>query len=159
MNDILPKPFTKEGLLGMLEVFFFFFPVKTLTLAADFSGVNQKHLDHLKQFNKLADGPRSLGYSEGQIQEALNSTAASAVTLINGQQQHVAQEPGPSSTCPSGTPGAFQPVGGLPHPDYFHVMQSMNAGDPGGGSMNVKREHEEMDSDQTAHVKRGRRST
>ena len=62
MNDILPKPFTKEGLLGMLE----------------------KHLVHLKVMQQMAEIPRALGFSDNQIQDAL---AVSAVgdegTVIN----------------------------------------------------------------------------
>ncbi|KAK4058571.1 kinase-regulated stress-responsive transcription factor skn7 [Microbotryomycetes sp. JL221] len=49
MNDILPKPFTKEGLLGMLE----------------------KHLIHLKVMQQMAEIPRALGFTDNQIQDAL----------------------------------------------------------------------------------------
>lgn len=52
MNDILPKPFTKEGLLDMLE----------------------KHLAPLKVMAQVAEIPRALGFSEGQISDALQGS-------------------------------------------------------------------------------------
>ncbi|GAA97713.1 uncharacterized protein L969DRAFT_97471 [Mixia osmundae IAM 14324] len=55
MNDILPKPFTKEGLLGMLE----------------------KHLIHLKQMQQLADIPRGISVGEAQIPNGLVSLTGS----------------------------------------------------------------------------------
>ncbi|KAL8276848.1 hypothetical protein RQP46_010779 [Phenoliferia psychrophenolica] len=55
MNDILPKPFTKEGLLGMLE----------------------KHLIHLKVMQQMAEIPRALGFSTDQIQDALGASVVS----------------------------------------------------------------------------------
>jgi len=58
MNDILPKPFTKEGLLSMLE----------------------KHLTHLKTIQQLSKVvPRSVGIpplSDSQFDQALMVTAA-----------------------------------------------------------------------------------
>ncbi|KAL5529526.1 hypothetical protein ACEPAG_5511 [Sanghuangporus baumii] len=57
MNDILPKPFTKEGLLSMLE----------------------KHLTHLKTIQQLSKVPRSVGIpplSDGQFEQALTVSAA-----------------------------------------------------------------------------------
>lgn len=57
MNDILPKPFTKEGLLSMLE----------------------KHLTHLKTIQQLSKVPRSVGIpplSDRQFDQALMVTAA-----------------------------------------------------------------------------------
>ncbi|GAA5911709.1 hypothetical protein JCM6882_006948 [Rhodosporidiobolus microsporus] len=49
MNDILPKPFTKENLHDILN----------------------KHLEHLKLFQQMAEIPRALGFTNNQIQEAL----------------------------------------------------------------------------------------
>lgn len=49
MNDILPKPFTKEGLLDMLE----------------------KHLIQFKVVQQMAEIPRALGFTADQIQDAL----------------------------------------------------------------------------------------
>jgi len=57
MNDILPKPFTKEGLLSMLE----------------------KHLTHLKTIQQLSKLPRSVGIpplSDSQFDQALMVSAA-----------------------------------------------------------------------------------
>lgn len=62
MNDILPKPFTKEGLLNMLE----------------------KHLIHLKTVQKMDEIPKALGLpplSEDQVQSVLNATAANAANM------------------------------------------------------------------------------
>ncbi|KAJ3799624.1 HSF-type DNA-binding-domain-containing protein [Lentinula aff. detonsa] len=57
MNDILPKPFTKQGLLDMLE----------------------KHLMHLKVIQQMSRVPRSLGIpplSDSGFEEAITSQAA-----------------------------------------------------------------------------------
>jgi osomolarity two-component system response regulator SKN7 len=65
MNDILPKPFTKEGLLNMLE----------------------KHLIHLKTVQKMDEIPKSFGLpplSDDALQSVLSATAASAAHLQNG---------------------------------------------------------------------------
>ncbi|KAF9220104.1 hypothetical protein BS17DRAFT_715565 [Gyrodon lividus] len=59
MNDILPKPFTKEGLLDMLE----------------------KHLMHLKVIQQMSKVPRSVGVpplSDSAFNEALAVGAASS---------------------------------------------------------------------------------
>ena len=60
MNDILPKPFTKEGLLGMVE----------------------KHLIHLKTMQQLSEIPRALGLpplNDQALSEALQSNAQAAI--------------------------------------------------------------------------------
>ncbi|TIB76760.1 response regulator [Wallemia mellicola] len=60
MNDILPKPFTKEGLFGMVE----------------------KHLLHLKTMQQLCEVPRALGLpplKDQSISEALQSTAQAVI--------------------------------------------------------------------------------
>jgi len=60
MNDILPKPFTKEGLLDMLE----------------------RHLNHLKLIQQMSSVPRSVGIpplADSGFEEAL-TVQASAVT-------------------------------------------------------------------------------
>ncbi|KDE02703.1 hypothetical protein MVLG_06765 [Microbotryum lychnidis-dioicae p1A1 Lamole] len=61
MNDILPKPFTKEGLLGMLE----------------------KHLIHLKVMQQMAEIPRALGFTDNQIQDALAGAVSDEGTINN----------------------------------------------------------------------------
>ncbi|KDQ61269.1 hypothetical protein JAAARDRAFT_55946 [Jaapia argillacea MUCL 33604] len=65
MNDILPKPFSKEGLLDMLE----------------------KHLTHLKVIQQMARVPRSIGIpplSDSSFDQALAIQAANA-NLLPGQ--------------------------------------------------------------------------
>ncbi|PWN30049.1 hypothetical protein BDZ90DRAFT_235288, partial [Jaminaea rosea] len=62
MNDVLPKPFTKEGLLNMLE----------------------KHLIHLKTVQKMDQIPKQLGLppvSKETLEGVLQATAASAAAL------------------------------------------------------------------------------
>lgn len=62
MNDVLPKPFTKEGLLNMLE----------------------KHLIHLKTVQKMDEIPKALGLppvSDEQLKNVLTATAHSATSL------------------------------------------------------------------------------
>lgn len=62
MNDVLPKPFTKEGLLNMLE----------------------KHLIHLKTVQKMDEIPKALGLppiSDDMMQSVLSATAASAASI------------------------------------------------------------------------------
>jgi osomolarity two-component system response regulator SKN7 len=64
MNDVLPKPFTKDGLLNMLE----------------------KHLIHLKTVQKMDEIPKSLGLppiSEDMMQSVLSATAASAASMAS----------------------------------------------------------------------------
>ena len=65
MNDVLPKPFTKDGLLNMLE----------------------KHLIHLKTVQKMDEIPKSLGLppvSDDMMQSVLSATAASAASMGGG---------------------------------------------------------------------------
>ncbi|PWN31615.1 uncharacterized protein FA14DRAFT_150967 [Meira miltonrushii] len=64
MNDVLPKPFTKEGLLNMLE----------------------KHLIHLKTVQKMDEIPKALGLppiSGDVMQNVLAATAASAQSMAS----------------------------------------------------------------------------
>ncbi|KAF5374070.1 hypothetical protein D9757_010739 [Collybiopsis confluens] len=75
MNDILPKPFTKQGLLDMLE----------------------KHLMHLKVIQQMSRIPRSLGIpplSDSGFEQAITSQAA-LLTRQNVQQGE--DRPGSSS--------------------------------------------------------------
>lgn len=76
MNDILPKPFTKEGLLDMLE----------------------KHLMHLKVIQQMSKVPRSLGVpplSDPSFSEAL------AVGASQLQRHASSSNPGSSSNSSS----------------------------------------------------------
>lgn len=64
MNDVLPKPFTKEGLLNMLE----------------------KHLIHLRTVQKMDEIPKALGLppiSGDVMQNVLAATAASAQSMAS----------------------------------------------------------------------------
>jgi len=70
MNDILPKPFTKEGLLDMLE----------------------KHLMHLKVMQQMTVVPRSVGVpplSDANFEQVLR-TNATMVERQQIQQRHAA---------------------------------------------------------------------
>ncbi|KDR69209.1 hypothetical protein GALMADRAFT_924624 [Galerina marginata CBS 339.88] len=65
MNDILPKPFTKEGLLDMLE----------------------KHLMHLKLFQQMSKVPRSVGVpplSDTNFEQALTTSANNLLAFQQG---------------------------------------------------------------------------
>ncbi|KAF8886867.1 hypothetical protein CPB84DRAFT_1712291 [Gymnopilus junonius] len=79
MNDILPKPFTKEGLLEMLE----------------------KHLMHLKVIQQMAKIPRSVGVpplSDANFEQAL---AMSANNFMQFQQGSSLLSPRPVSGATS----------------------------------------------------------
>ncbi|KAJ3508570.1 hypothetical protein NLJ89_g5681 [Agrocybe chaxingu] len=78
MNDILPKPFTKEGLLDMLE----------------------KHLMHLKVIQQLSKVPRSIGVpplSDANFEQAL-TTSANAYMQQQGQSSNLIEGPSGSSS-------------------------------------------------------------
>lgn len=65
MTDVLPKPFTKEGLLNMLE----------------------KHLIHLKTVTQMEQIPRQMGLGnlpEGALQNMISSAAGLAPGLVAG---------------------------------------------------------------------------
>ncbi|KAK0549191.1 kinase-regulated stress-responsive transcription factor skn7 [Tilletia horrida] len=65
MTDVLPKPFTKEGLLNMLE----------------------KHLIHLKTVTQMEQIPRQMGLGslpEGALQSMISNAASLAPGLVAG---------------------------------------------------------------------------
>jgi osomolarity two-component system response regulator SKN7 len=71
MNDILPKPFTKEGLLDMLE----------------------KHLMHLKVMQQMTVVPRSVGVpplSDANFEQVLMTNATTMVEQQQQMQRHSA---------------------------------------------------------------------
>ena len=73
MNDILPKPFTKDGLFDMLEVRCCSRRVRPLLTRS------QKHLMHLKVIQTMARVPRSVGIpplSDSSFDQALQVSAA-----------------------------------------------------------------------------------
>jgi len=81
MNDILPKPFTKEGLLEMLE----------------------KHLMHLKVIQQMSKVPRSVGVpplSDPNFEQALTMSANNFMQLQQGS----------SSSLPRPVVGAITPL-------------------------------------------------
>lgn len=74
MNDILPKPFTKEGVLGMLEVRWSLLFASVCKFAEVAVACTQKHLLHFKQMQQLTEIPRALGIPDDAIESALVST-------------------------------------------------------------------------------------
>lgn len=126
MNDILPKPFTKEGLLGMLEVcssyraFSLAGPILIVVLCG------QKHLMHLKVIQQLARPrvPRSVGIpplSDPSFEQAM----ASAV-------QPIANNGGmPSSSNNGDDDGKINIFAGMGLSDdqYNMILQSYVGGD------------------------------
>ena len=66
MNDILPKPFTKEGLLEMLEVCVH---LPLLLFTRPLTERVQKHLMHLKAIQQMGKFPRSIGAPDTTIEE------------------------------------------------------------------------------------------
>lgn len=62
MTDVLPKPFTKQNLRGMLD----------------------RHLPHLKLIQQLAEVPRALGFSTDEVRDAV---AQSVFTATSNEDQ------------------------------------------------------------------------
>jgi len=94
MNDILPKPFTRAGLMGILE----------------------KHLMHLKQIRRMTTRiPRSLGESDNSLSSALTLpvstpsspvSAASALPPTTGAGQNPGDRGGPNGINGPGSGGS-----------------------------------------------------
>ncbi|GAA5992468.1 hypothetical protein JCM10908_000831 [Rhodotorula pacifica] len=109
MNDVLPKPFTKENLLSMLE----------------------KHLVHLKLMQQMAEIPRALGFTDHQIQDAL----AQAVVISDedgsgsesGQGQQVNGTSSSASATNNNSSGVLNPFSsfGLSDQDYVGMLQGI----------------------------------
>lgn len=106
---MLPKPFTKENLLNMLDVRQQWVPdrrakgsvlswIDVLIVCIWPHPDAQKHLDHLKLMQQMAEIPRALGFTDHQIQDAL----AQAVVISD--------EDGSGSE--SGQGGSGQPMNG-----------------------------------------------
>ncbi len=116
MNDVLPKPFTKQGLLNMLEVsqepggFLVYIPCCAI------SGSHltpQKHLIHLKTVQQLDEIPNSLGLptaDRAALQKALAETAAALTS--NDPMQGNAEGSGSGSSDP--TKASTQPRFSIP---------------------------------------------
>ncbi|KAJ7591602.1 HSF-type DNA-binding-domain-containing protein [Mycena floridula] len=114
MNDILPKPFSKQGLLDMLE----------------------KHLMHLKVIRQLSRIPRSVGIpplSDPSFEDAINSQAS----LLNNNNSGLTLSPGPSSAIVgisspmSYDDGRINPLAGMGLSDdqYNIILQNMVSGE------------------------------
>ncbi|GAA6011535.1 hypothetical protein JCM11491_004680 [Sporobolomyces phaffii] len=65
MTDVLPKPFTKQNLRGMLD----------------------RHLPHLKLIQQLAEVPRALGFSTDEVRDAVAQSVFTATTTGEDQSQ------------------------------------------------------------------------
>jgi len=107
MNDILPKPFTKEGLLDMLE----------------------KHLMHLKVIQQMSRIPRSVGVpplSDANFEQAL-TTNANCLMVQQGQTPSASSSSLQSSSNPSASL-----VANAPSPFNF----SFGFNDPDDGRIN-----------------------
>ena len=82
MNDILPKPFTKDGLLDMLEVRLR--PRSVCAPPLTRPARAQKHLMHLKVIQTMSRVPRSVGIpplSDPSFDQALAQASAMNVPL------------------------------------------------------------------------------
>lgn len=89
MNDVLPKPFTKDGLLNMLE----------------------KHLIHLKTVQKMDEIPKALGLppiSDDMMQNVLSATAASAASIGSSSTSLSQGEVNPMAAMMGNGPQAFR---------------------------------------------------
>ncbi|KAG2135188.1 HSF-type DNA-binding-domain-containing protein [Suillus bovinus] len=84
MNDILPKPFTKEGLLDMLE----------------------KHLMHLKVIQQMSKIPRSLG-----VPPLSDPSFSEALAVGASQLQRHASSSNPSSSSNSSSSSSVHAMG------------------------------------------------
>jgi osomolarity two-component system response regulator SKN7 len=83
MNDILPKPFTQDGLLDMLEVYI----VCSSYRRPNFFHFSQKHLMHLKVIQQMAQIPRSVGIpplSDSAFEQALAVGASNNSLMAAG---------------------------------------------------------------------------
>lgn len=120
MNDVLPKPFTKEGLLHMLE----------------------KHLAHLKQPAHGMDmvPPPSAGLHPGSGRTSMKEEESPAKSPATGSTWNSpAQVPGVSPVASTGGDeyGAPHQQMGQPHPGMYAVQNPMQQVNPmtGGGQM------------------------
>ncbi|KAJ4490455.1 response regulator receiver protein [Lentinula aciculospora] len=113
MNDILPKPFTKQGLLDMLE----------------------KHLMHLKVIQQMSRVPRSLGIpplSDSSFEEAITSQAA----LLNMQSSSYSFNP---MRTDDDDMGRLNPLAGMGLSDeqYNAILTGIVNGETFSGSMDM----------------------
>jgi osomolarity two-component system response regulator SKN7 len=117
MNDVLPKPFTKEGLLHMLE----------------------KHLAHLKQ---PAHGlemvpPPSAGLHPGSVRSSMKEEESPAKSPATGSTWNSpSQVPGVSPVPSTATDAEYAQLH-QPHPGMYAVQTPMQQVNPmtGGGQL------------------------
>ena len=117
MNDILPKPFTQDGLLEMLEVFIH---PHSVIRTSDWSRCHQKHLMHLKVIQQMAQIPRSVGIpplSDSAFEQALAVGASNNSLMAAGGSDE--------------TDGRINPLAGMGLTDeqYTMILQNMVNGE------------------------------
>ena len=126
MNDILPKPFTKQGLLDMLEVRFFFFVETRIPISLT---VAQKHLMHLKVIQQMSKFPR--GIDDGSLADPLASPTGT--TAGTGSSVQLVSLNGPTMvpTTSVDDDGRINPLAGLGLTDeqYATILQNMVSGE------------------------------
>ncbi|GAA5903994.1 uncharacterized protein JCM6883_002049 [Sporobolomyces salmoneus] len=76
MTDVLPKPFTKQNLRGMLD----------------------RHLPHLKLIQQLAEVPRALGFSTDEVRDAVAQSVFTATSSEDQSQPNPFQSMGISDS-------------------------------------------------------------
>jgi len=129
MNDILPKPFTKEGLFDMLDVCIFFSLIAEPSLIgvclflSDF--VEQKHLMHLKAIQQQqlnSKVPRSIG-----IPPMSDPSFENAMTIQAQASADLSQQLGMSID----DDGKINPFAGMGLTDeqYNHILQRIVSGE------------------------------
>ncbi|KIJ44352.1 hypothetical protein M422DRAFT_252354 [Sphaerobolus stellatus SS14] len=106
MNDILPKPFTKEGLLDMLE----------------------KHLMHLKVIQEMAKVPRSLNDTSYDAMVEPSSSNPDAAAAASSSSSSILAPGSPIPLPPMSSDDArINPLAGLGLSDeqYVSILQNM----------------------------------
>lgn len=157
---MLPKPFTKENLLSMLEV-------RPGPLAIDRSrkkilpdqlftrkcSAAQKHLDHLKLMQQMAEIPRALGFTDHQIQDALAQAVVISDEDGSGSESgHGGGGGQPMNGSNGGGSGVLNPFSsfGLSDQDYVGMLQGIAMEKEG------KRELEVVRGDGTVRFQEGK---
>ncbi|KAL0571130.1 kinase-regulated stress-responsive transcription factor skn7 [Marasmius crinis-equi] len=117
MNDILPKPFTKQGMLDMLE----------------------KHLMHLQLRGLTAAGvPRSVGIpplSDASFEQAMTSLASSTAPSLLPTTSTGGYDGGPLTTPQEEMPNPLAGMG-LSDEQYSAILQGLVSGESFSGSIN-----------------------
>lgn len=155
MNDVLPKPFTKENLLSMLEVRLQL-PLSTSLASLQRDVLTcflwffaQKHLEHLKLVQQMAEIPRALGFTDHQIQDAL--AQAVVISDEDGSGSESGHSGGGNGSHLQGHGGVLNPFSsyGLSDQDYVGMLQGIAMEKEG------KRELEVVHGDGTVRFQEG----